>query len=126
MLDPLALATEPERVVYNILIRLGYVPDVDFEFQSVQFGGRLDRGGQVVDFWFTNPPGLAFSVLGEYFHYQLRGGSRATDFQAREELAVNGATLIFLDETDLLGPRAEFFVTEGLQFRDHSRLSRGG
>ena len=126
MQDPLALATEPERVVYNILIRLGYVPGVDFEFQSVQFGGRLDRGGQIVDFWFENPPGLAFSVLGEYFHYQLRGGSRATDLQAREELAVNGTTLIFLDETDLLGPRAEFFVTDGLQFRDHSRLSRGG
>ena len=126
MLDPLALATEPERVVYNILIRLGYVPDVDFEFQSVQFGGRLDRGGQVVDFWFTNPPGLAFSVLGEYFHYQLHGGSRANDLMAREELAVAGTTLIFIDETDLLGPRAEFFVTEGLQFRDHSRLSRGG
>lgn len=122
----LPLSTEPERVVYNILVRLGYKDGVDFEFQSTQFGGRLDRGGQVVDFFFTNPPGLAVSVLGEYFHYQLRGGSRATDLAAREELALAGVTLIFIDESDLMGPRAAWFVEQALAFRDHSRLARGG
>jgi hypothetical protein len=79
--------TAPEIVVFNVLVRLGYKPDVDFVLQSVQFGGRMDRGGQVVDFFFTNPPGLAISVLGEYFHYVLRGGSRAQDLAARVQLA---------------------------------------
>jgi hypothetical protein len=119
------LSTEPERVVYNELVRLGFKPDVDFVFQSVQFGGRLDKGGQVVDFFFDNPPGLAISVLGEYFHYELRGGSRAHDIQARAELAGAGITLIFIDEEDLMGPQAAYFVREALQFRDHSKVSRG-
>lgn len=119
-------ATAPELVCYNELVRLGYAPDTDFVFQSVQFGGRMDKGGQVVDFFFDNPPGLAISVLGEYFHYRLRGGSRALDLMARSELALAGTTLIFIDEDDLMGPRAGWFVQEALQFRDHSKLGRGG
>ena len=119
-------ATAPELVVYTTLVRLGYKPGVDFTFQSVQFGGRLDKGGQIVDFFFENPPGLAISVLGEYFHYRLRGGSRALDLQERAELALVGVTLIFIDEGDLMGPQAEWSVREALQYRDHSRLSRGG
>ena len=122
----LGLATAPEQVVYNTLVRLHYLPGEDFELQSVRFGGRLDKGGQVVDFFFHNPPGLAVSVLGEYFHYQLRGGSRFTDLAARVELAGVGTTLIFIDEVDLMGPRADWFVEEALAFRYHSRLGRGG
>lgn len=119
-------STLPERVVYTVLVKLRYRPDEDFEFQSTQLGGRFDRGGQVVDFFFTNPPGLAISVLGEYWHYRLRGGSRISDLMARAELAGVGTTLIFIDEADLMGPRATWFVEEALQFRDHSRLGRGG
>jgi hypothetical protein len=118
--------TAPELVVYSILVRLGYKPNVDFVFQSVQFGGRIERGGQIVDFFFDNPPGLAISVLGEYFHYTLRGGSRAHDLAERAQLAEVGITLIFIDEGDLMGPQAEWFVREALQFRDHSRIARGG
>ena len=120
------LATAPELVVLTTLIRLGYKPGVDFTFQSVQFGGRLEKGGQVVDFFFENPPGLAISVLGEYFHYTLRGGSRAHDLDERVQLALVGVTLIFIDEGDIMGPQAEWFVSEALRFRDHSRLARGG
>ena len=119
-------ATSPEIVCYNVLVRLGYHPDVDFVFQSVQFGGRQVAGGQVVDFFFTNPPGLAVGVMGEYFHYRLRGGSRPHDLAARVELALVGTTLIFIDEDDLMGAQAEWFVREALQFRDHSKLARGG
>ena len=118
--------TAPELVVFNVLVRLGLKPNVDFVLQSTQFGGRLDRGGQVVDFFFSNPPDLAISVLGEYFHYTLRGGSRAHDLAARAQLAGEGVTLIFIDEGDLMGPQAEWFVREALRFRDHSRLARGG
>jgi len=119
-------ATAPEIVVYTILVRLGYKPDVHFTFQSAQFGGRMERGGQIVDFFFDDPPGLAISVLGEYFHYTLRGGSRAHDLAERADLAGVGITLIFIDESDLMGPQARYFVEEALRFRDHSRLARGG
>ena len=43
---------------------------------------------------------------------------------AREELALEGITLIFIDEEDLLS-RATWIVREALQFRDHSKIARG-
>lgn len=119
-----AEGTQPEVICYNILVDLGLADGVDFTFQSIQFGGRFDKGGLVVDFLFSNPPGLAFAVQGEYFHYRLRGGTRATDLMAREELALEGITLIFIDEEDLLS-RATWIVREALQFRDHSKIARG-
>ena len=67
---------------------------------------------------------LAFAVQGEYFHYTLRGGTRLSDLAAQHELALEGKTLIFIDEGDLLAD-ADYIVREALQFRDHSRLSRG-
>ena len=116
--------TQPEIICFNELLRQGLRHEVDFIFQSAMFGGRLDRGGLIVDFDFINPPDLAFAVQGEYFHYRLRGGTRATDLLAREELALVGKTLIFIDEDDLL-VQPEYIVSEGLQFRDHSKLDRG-
>jgi len=117
-------ATQPEIICYNELVKLGLVEGVDFFFQSALFGGRFDRGGLVVDFFFSNPPGLAIAVQGEYFHYRLRGGSRMTDLAAEAELAMDGTTLIFIDEDDLL-TQAEWVVREALAFRDHSKLKRG-
>lgn len=122
--DPLDVATQPELICYNWLQRIGLVPDVDFLFQTSVFGGRLDRGGLVVDFWFNNPPDLAVAVQGEYFHYTLRGGTRFQDLMAREELALQGTTLVFIDEEDLLS-RPEYIVREALEYRDHSKIARG-
>ena len=119
-----SLATEPEEICYNELVRRGLREGVDFTFQTAQFGGRLDRGGIIVDFDFINPPDLAFAVQGEYFHYQLRGGTRLQDLAVREELALLGQTLIFIDEGDLLRD-PQWVVGEALQYRDHSRLARG-
>lgn len=45
--------TLPERIVYKYLTdRLRFVPNVDFDFQSSQSGGRLELGGLVADFLF--------------------------------------------------------------------------
>ena len=96
--------TEPERRCYNALIQLGKIPDVDFQFQSSLLGG---------------------SVLGIYFHYRLNGGSRGRDLMTRELLAVQGLTLIFIDEEDLLED-ARYYVEQALQYRDHSAVSTGG
>ena len=122
--EPDAIATLPELVCYNTLVELGYEPDADFTFQSDVLGGREEKGGQVVDFMFENPPGLAFSVLGEYYHYRLRGGSRLEDLTNRDELALTGIDLIFLDEEDLLA-QPRWVVGEALQRRDHSKVARG-
>lgn len=50
----LVRGTLPERIVYQYLLNLHMVPEVDFDFQSSMQGGRLFLGGIVVDFLFPN------------------------------------------------------------------------
>lgn len=116
--------TRPEFLCYQALVRLGKVQDVDFTFQSSMFGGRTERGGLIVDFVFTDPPDLAISVLGSYFHYVLGGGARGRDLLTREILAQQGITLIFIDDVDL-EEDAMRVVGEALQFQDRSKMARG-
>ena len=61
--------SKPEWTTYVILQQLGKVPGEDFTYQSPLMGGRLDKGGSVVDFLFSNPPDLAINVQGNYYHY---------------------------------------------------------
>jgi len=86
-------------------------------------GGRLDKGGLVIDFLFDNPPNLAVNVQGVYYHYELGADTRARDIFARESLAGQGITLIFVDE-DYLAQDPLGTTREALQFRDSSRLGR--
>lgn len=113
--------SRPEFLCYQALTRLGLVLNEDYTFQSAQFGGRTERGGLVVDFFFNNPPDLAFSVLSAYFHYEL--ATQANDIMSREILAASGTTLIFIDDTDL-EENAVGVVRAGLRFEDRSRLAR--
>ncbi len=41
-----------ERIVFKSLMTFGFVPDLDFDFQSSQSGGRMEFGGIVADFLF--------------------------------------------------------------------------
>ena len=116
--------TAPEVLCYNALIKLGLKPDIDFLFQAGILGGRAVKGGQVVDFLFFNPPNLGISVLGEYFHYKLHGGSRATDIMNAEALLLIGIMVIHIDEDDLMHD-AEGVTRDALAFRDRSKLARG-
>lgn len=110
--------TLPEWLVFEELTKR----EIAFDFQSNQFGGRLQRGGLVVDF--IIPPDLAFSVLGIYFHYSLGGStSQANDLMAREILAQQGIIMIFLDEDDILN-NVQRLVGEGLERIDRSRMAR--
>jgi len=113
----------PEYLVFITLEELGKQAGVDFTFQSQFGGGRLQRGGLVIDFFFSNPPGLAINAQGEYFHYLQGTGTIARDVLTREQLAQEGITLIFIDAEDAERDR-HFYVREALQFRDHSKLSR--
>ena len=115
--------TEPELAVYIELVRRGFTEGVDFDFQSSLFGGRLFRGGLVVDFIFSNPPDLAISVAGEYWHFGRGVEVRAKDLLARASLTAEGITLIFIEETHAL-ENAEFYVGEALRYIDLSRLGR--
>ena len=113
--------SRPEWMFYASLLQLGYQPGDDFIYQSPLLGGRLDKVGWIIDFVFDNPPNLAVNIQGIYYHYELGADNKARDIFAREALAGQGITLIFVDEDDLeQDPRG---VTEAtLQFRDSSRL----
>ncbi len=117
------IGSEPEWLVFTTLLELGKKPGIDFVFQSAYQGGRLSKGGLVLDFLFYNPPGLVVNVQGEYYHYLQGTGTIVRDVLTREQLAGEGITLIFIDAEDVIRDR-KFYVREALQFKDHSKLSR--
>ncbi|MAH47113.1 hypothetical protein CMI37_14900 [Candidatus Pacearchaeota archaeon] len=111
----------PEFLVFRELLRLGKRPDIDFTYQSAFQGGRLQKGGMVVDFLFVDPPDLAINVQGDYYH--AGPAPLRNDRMARAQLAGQGVTLIFIDETDILRD-ARRFVRAALRYQDLSRLGR--
>ena len=117
----------PEYVAYQTFISLGKTPGEDFTYQSPLMGGRLDKGGFIIDFMFTDPPDLGVNVQGVYYHYQKYPGgveSKARDVLARASMAGENITLIFIDDDDLMrDPR--YYCREALSYRDHSRLGGG-
>ena len=114
----------PEYVAYSTFIELGREPGQDFTYQSPLMGGRLDKGGFVIDFMFSDPPDLAINVQGVYYHYEFGVEAKARDVIARASLAGQNITLIFIDDDDLMSdPR--YYCREALNYRDHSRLGGG-
>tara|TARA_R110002012_G_scaffold209959_1_gene380552 strand:+ start:285 stop:683 length:399 start_codon:yes stop_codon:yes gene_type:complete len=114
----------PEWLTYESLQKVGKVPGQDFTYQSPLLGGRIQKGGVVIDFDFSNPPDLAINVQGVYFHYQFGVETSARDKMARAQLAGEGKQLIFIDEDDLYND-TDYYVLEALRYRDHSRLGGG-
>mgnify|MGYP003148124586 CR=1 FL=1 len=115
------LGSLPEWLVYRELARLGKRDGEHFTYQSPLMGGRIQRGGVIIDFLFYDPPDLAINVQGVYWHYGLGPEVIARDRIARAQLAGQGLTLIFIDEDDLMrNPR--HYVEEALQYRDHSQM----
>ena len=114
----------PEWLTYESLQKAGKVPGQDFTYQSPLLGGRIQKGGVIIDFDFNNPPDLAINVQGVYFHYQFGVETSARDKMARAQLAGEGKQLIFIDEDDLYND-TDYYVLEALRYRDHSRLGGG-
>jgi hypothetical protein len=113
----------PEFLVFEELERRNLRNGIDFIYQSRQFGGRLAKGGAVVDFLFFNPPNLAINVQGEFFHYRT-SLLRANDQLQRVALEGSGIHIIYIDESDILA-NVSFYVGEALKGNDLSRMTRG-
>ena len=114
----------PEYIAYITFEQLGKVPGEDFSYQSSRMGGRLDKGGVVLDFVFTNPPDLAVNVQGVYYHYETGVNTQARDMFARAQVEGSGVRLIFIDDDDLFRD-PEYYCREALNYRDHSRMAGG-
>ena len=111
----------PEWIFFSSLIQLGYQHGEDFSYQSPLQGGRMDKGGAIIDFMFYNPPNLAVNVQGVYYHYELGAQTKARDIMIREALAGMGITLVFVDEDDLLQDPLGI-TRDALNYQDKSRL----
>tara|TARA_R100000008_G_C3499225_1_gene122794 strand:+ start:97 stop:498 length:402 start_codon:yes stop_codon:yes gene_type:complete len=114
----------PEFLVYASLIKQGKIEGVDFTYQSALMGGRLDKGGVVLDFTFYDPPDLAINVQGEYYHYGQGATYIQNDLIVRQQMAGGGINLIFIDESDILED-VDYYVKEALNYKDHSQLGGG-
>jgi hypothetical protein len=75
-----------ERICYRWFTSSGFVPGVDFDFQSSQDGGRQDIGGLVVDFLFEQMR-IAFGVDGPQHQALLQARK---DEEQRQLLAEMG------------------------------------
>ena len=117
--------SKPEWITFIVFQQLGKVLDTDFTYQSPLMGGRLDKGGAVIDFLFRNPPDLAINVQGNYYHYGMGVETKTKDVLARVQLATQGIILIFIDE-DHLEDNPTYYIREALRYRDHSRLGGMG
>ena len=124
-LPPDWVGSKPEYLCYQTLISLRKTPNEDFIYQSPLAGGRMDKGGLIIDFVFNNPPDLAINVQGVYYHYEFGVETRARDLIARAQLAGNGITLVFIDDDDLLR-EPKWHVEEALKYRDHSQIGALG
>ena len=110
----------PEYMVLQALNRLGLLYGVEFTYQSPLLGGRMEKGGAIVDFLFNDPPDLGINVQGEYWHYAQGITKIMSDDMARATLAGQGINLIMIDENDIYKD-VDFYVREALQYRDHSK-----
>ena len=115
----------PEYLVYNSLVNTFKKREgIDFTYQSAFMGGRLDKGGVVLDFVFADPPDLAINVQGEYYHYGMGVTFIQNDIIVRQQMAGQGINLIFIDESDVLED-VDYYVRQALNYRDHSQLGGG-
>jgi len=124
-LPPNWVGSKPEYLCYQTIVSLGKDPDVDFSYQSSFQGGRMTKGGSIIDFLFVNPPDLAINVQGVYYHYEFGIETRTRDIMSREQLAGTGTILIFIDDDDLIRD-PKWYAEEALKYRDHSKIGALG
>ena len=115
----------PEFLVFNSLTTtFNLQQGVEFTYQSPLLGGRLEKGGVVLDFVFNEPPDLAINVQGEYYHYGMGSTISQNDVFIRAQMAGQGISLIFIDENDIYED-VDYYVRQALNYRDHSKLGGG-
>ncbi len=103
--------SQPEYWIYRAIIRTGRLEPYDFFYQAKRFGGRLTRGGAIVDFEIYSPH-VGINVQSKYFHNRTTN-QRAQDTLLRAELERNGFRIEYIDETEAVN-RPDAAVREAL------------
>ena len=109
----------PEWCINWALLRLGL--EGQFDYQSSMMGGRLEKGGVILDFYL---PGynLGISVMGEYWHLGRGLDVRASDAFQRAQVESMGVTVVNIKESHALANPIHY-VNEALHGRDHSKAA---
>ena len=88
--------SEPEYYIYKALQRRGLSEGVDFTYQSKQGGGRIQRGGAIVDFLLVNPR-VGINVQSLYYHART-SDQRSHDNIVRAMLEGSGIRVEYISE----------------------------
>ena len=107
----------PEWYIFRALEAL----KVDFSYQSSRMGGRLDKGGAILDF-FIPALNLGINVQSTFYHYG-RTESVVNDNLQRIALEGQGIQMIFIDEEDAIANPIRF-TQDALRGIDHSRTAK--
>lgn len=105
----------PEWLIYWALLKLGLKDQ--FTYQSSRMGGRMVKGGAILDFYFADLR-LAINVQSIYYHY-VTAARRMADALQRAQLEGMGIKVIYIMESAALS-NPLFYVKEALRGIDHS------
>ena len=113
--------SKPEWAIYWALEKLGRKEGVDFFWQSPFAGGRLNRGGAIIDFVLPDL-NLGIRVQGIYWHYE-RMNTQALDQIQLVAIEGSGMIVVDIDEDDAL-KNPLVFTRYAMQGIDKSRRIR--
>jgi hypothetical protein len=111
--------TEPEWIVFFVLLAMGYRYGIDFLYRE-RLPGLLARNFGEIDFLLPSL-GIALEVQGRYFHYERGIEQIRSDALKRALVESQGLVLVALDEEDLVEGDPFWLVSEALKGRDYSR-----
>jgi len=106
----------PEFLVNWALLKLGMKGK--YQYQSAKMGGRLSKGGAVLDFYFPSM-NLAINVQSVFYHYTTATQQSRGELQ-RAQLESMGIKVIYVYEEHILRDPV-FYVKEALAGREHPR-----
>lgn len=109
----------PEYYIYWALMHYGLRDGIDFTYQSPEMGGRLDKGGAIIDFYIMATE-IGINVQSAYWHYSSTT-RRAIEAMQKAQLESYGITMVYIDEEDAL-VNPVFFTGEALRGIDHSLM----
>ena len=95
--------SRPEYWVYRAIIRTGRLEGAGafgFTYQHKFFGGRMQKGGVIVDF-IINSPYLGINVQSLYFHNRTID-QRGNDVLLRASLEAGGLRVEFISEEEAI------------------------
>ena len=104
--------SQPEYWIWRAITRTGRLEEAgDFIYQAKQFGGRMQKGGYVVDFIITEPR-VGINVQSIYYHNRTVD-QRGQDAIGRALLEADGLRLEFISEEEAVN-RPDAAVQEAI------------